>query len=55
MRIEAKKSLGVTKYIDYYNYDFPQWDMHTMTPYECNQYLSEPLLRKLQLPEILNT
>lgn len=47
-------SLGVTEYINYYNYDRPQWDMHRMTPYEYDQYLSVPLLRKLQLPQRLS-
>lgn len=47
-------SLGITEYINYYNYDRPQWDMHKMTPYEYDEYLSIPLLRHLQLPQVIS-
>lgn len=47
-------SLGITDFINYYNYDRPQWEMHKMTPYEYDQYLSVPILRTLQLPQVVS-
>lgn len=29
-------------YINYYNYDRPQWDLHRMTPHEYDEVLSNP-------------
>lgn len=46
-------ALGITDFINYYNYDRPQWDMHKMTPYEYDEYLSVPILQHLQLPEVI--
>lgn len=40
---------GIVNYINYYNYDRPQWDMNRMTPSEYDEYLS-PNFRKKYLP-----
>ncbi len=38
-------------YIPYYNKDRPQWDLHRMTPYEYDEYLTSKI--NLQLPSVL--
>ena len=40
----------IITYIDYYNYDRPQWDLHRKTPKEYDTYLSEKNSRNLLLP-----
>lgn len=40
----------IITYIDYYNYDRPQWDLHRKTPKEYDTYLSEKSSRNLLLP-----
>ena len=46
-------NFGLVDYINYYNYDRPQLNLNKMTPHEYDEYLSEPYLRKLQLPAII--
>jgi putative transposase len=40
-------------YINYYNYDRPQWDLHKMTPHEYDEYLSNPRSKSRYLPAII--
>ncbi len=49
----TKVALGIAEYINYYNYDRPQLGLHKQTPFEVDQYLSEPYLRKLAVPAII--
>lgn len=37
-------------YINYYNYDSPQWGLQRMTPHEYDEYLSNPTHQKRLLP-----
>ncbi len=48
-----KVALAIADYIAYYNMDRPQWDMHRMTPYEYDEYLSHPIYQKLELPMVI--
>lgn len=41
---------NIIAYIDYYNYDRPQWDLHRKTPKEYDTYLSERSSHILLLP-----
>lgn len=41
---------SIIAYIDYYNYDRPQWDLHRKTPKEYDTYLSERRSPILLLP-----
>lgn len=41
---------SIITYIDYYNYDRPQWDLHRKTPKEYDTYLSEKSSHNLLLP-----
>ena len=50
-----KVALAIAEYIAYYNMDRPQWNMHRMTPYEYDDYLSSRIFRKLQLPMVIQT
>lgn len=40
-------------YINYYNYDRPQWDLNRMTPHEYDDYLTNPTHQKRLLPLVL--
>ena len=40
-------------YINYYNYDRPQWDLHKMTPHEYDEYLSNPRSTSRYLPAVI--
>ncbi|PKM89388.1 MAG: hypothetical protein CVU85_02780 [Firmicutes bacterium HGW-Firmicutes-10] len=40
----------IIRFINYYNYDRPQWELHRKTPSEYDQYLSERSSSKLLLP-----
>lgn len=40
----------IIRFISYYNYDRPQWDLHRKTPDEYERYLSERTSLKLLLP-----
>lgn len=40
-------------YINYYNYDRPQWDLHRMTPHEYDEYLSNPRSKTRYLPAVI--
>lgn len=40
----------IIRFINYYNYDRPQWELHRKTPSEYDQYLSERFSSKLLLP-----
>ena len=46
-------ALAIAEYIAYYNMDRPQWNMHRMTPFEYDDYLSNHIFRKLQLPMVI--
>lgn len=48
-----KVALAIAEYIAYYNMDRPQWNMHRMTPFEYDDYLSNRILKKLQLPMVI--
>lgn len=49
-----KVALAIAEYIVYYNMDRPQWNMHRMTPFEYDDYLSSRhIFRKLQLPMVI--
>lgn len=41
------------EYINYFNYDRPQWNLHRMTPYEYDCYLSNRMRSNLLLPSIV--
>lgn len=41
---------SIIAYIDYYNYDRPQWSLHHMTPKEYDTFLSERSRHNLLLP-----
>lgn len=47
---ELVKCIGT--YIGYYNMRRPQWGLHKMTPFEYNNYLSDPFKANLQLPAL---
>ncbi len=49
----TKVALGIAEYINYYNYSRPQLGLHKQTSFEVDQYLSEPYLRKLVVPAII--
>ena len=46
-------AIAIADHIAYYNMDRPQWDMHRMTPYEYDEYLSHPIYQKLELPMVI--
>lgn len=45
-----KLAYRITDYINYYNYDRPQWNLNKMTPNEYDQYLRHK--KKLLLPSV---
>lgn len=46
-----KVALAIADYIAYYNLDRPQWNMHRMTPFEYDDFLSCNIFKKQQLPK----
>lgn len=40
-------------YINYYNYDRPQWELHKMTPHEYDEYLSDFKTQRRLLPVVI--
>ncbi len=41
-------------YINYYNYDRPQWDLNRMTPHEYDDYITNPTHQKRLLPAVIH-
>lgn len=41
------------QYINYFNYDRPQWNLHRMTPHEYECYLSNRTRNQLLLPAVI--
>lgn len=41
-------------YINYYNYDRPQWDLNRMTPHEYDDYITNPIHLKRLLPAVIH-
>jgi putative transposase len=41
-------------YINYYNYDRPQWDIQRMTPHEYDDYLTNSTRQKRLLPAVIH-